>query len=55
MERVLGFEADSDRVKFEAVEESVDAAEPEISVESTYEEGSEEETLSYFKKLAEGE
>ena len=58
MERVLGFEVDSDRVKFEAVEESVDAAEPEISIDSNYESSetnSEEDTLSYFQKLAEGE
>ena len=58
LERVLGFEVDSDRVKFEAVEESVDAAEPEISIDSNYESSetdSEVDTLSYFQKLAEGE
>ena len=57
LERTLGFETDSDRVKFEAVEESVEAAEPEISIESNYETGTtenEEDTLTYFQKLADG-
>ena len=58
MERVLGFEAGTDRVKFEEVEDTAPTPEPEISIESTYEtsEGEgEEDTLSYFQKLAEGE
>jgi len=56
LERVLGFETNTDRVKFEAVEEAVATPEPEISVESSFtEDGSEEDTLSYFQKLADGE
>ena len=56
MERVLGFEAGTDREKFEVVEESVPTPEPEISIESAYtEDGNEEDTLSYFQKLADGE
>ena len=58
MERVLGFEAGTDRGKCEEVEDTAPTPEPEISIESTYEtsEGEgEEDTLSYFQKLAEGE
>ena len=58
MERVLVFEAGTDLVKFEEVEDTAPTPEPEISIESTYEtsEGEgEEDTLSYFQKLAEGE
>ena len=64
MERVLGFEKNTDRVKFDMVENSdeskfgskgvkADAPESEISIDSQYSSAdTEEDTLSYFQKLA---
>ena len=64
MERVLGFEQNTDRVKFDMVENSdesnfgskgvkADAPESEISIDSQYSSAdTEEDTLSYFQKLA---
>ena len=64
MERVLGFEKNTDRVKFDMVENSdeskfgskgvkADTPESEISIDSQYSSAdTEEDTLSYFQKLA---